>query len=71
MNKKLEDAAKWLNELGIETRLFPNCLKVCLAGILVLEMGEDILLGEIRSAVDSKKIFIANRDNEWLYLESF
>lgn len=67
----LEKAGKWLNELGIITQLYPNCLKVCRQDVIAFGETTDVLLGEIRKAVGHNKLFWANQDTNWLYIETF
>lgn len=71
MNAKLTQAQVWLNELGIKTKIYPNCLKVSRDDVANLGESNDALLGAMRSAVDHNKLFWANQDDDWLYLESF
>lgn len=77
MNETLQNAAKWLAELNIKTELFPNCLKVCKKDLLEYDTQQlpqsvfDFWLAELREAMNSKKLFWANQDDNWLYLESF
>lgn len=71
MNTILAASEIWLNELGIKTSLFPNCLKVCLADVVASGESIDKFIGALRTGVNSKKIFLSNQDGLWLYLESF
>lgn len=71
MNTTLSAASIWLNELGIKNQLFPNCLKVDRTDIENLGESPDVLLGEMRKGVNHNKLFWANKDDNWLFLESF
>lgn len=71
MNAKLALAQVWLNELGIKTQGYPNCLKVSRDDVVALGESNDALLAAMRTAVDHNKLFWANQDDNWLYLESF
>ncbi len=71
MNTALVASQVWLNELGIKTEGFPNCLKVSRDDIANLGEPTDALLASIKTATNSNKLFWANQDDNWLYLESF
>lgn len=71
MNAKLVSAEVWLNELGIRTESHPNCLKVSRDDVVNLGESNDALLAAMRTAVNHNKLFWANTDDNWLYLESF
>ena len=74
MNVALDKAAKWLGELGIRTETTQSALKVnrddvdAFFGIGVIY---EEFLNELRTALDSKKLYWESKDREWLYLNSF
>jgi len=76
-NLLLQQAEKWLNELNIRTIPCNNCLKVHRDDMAILGMDQlpevayDFILQEIRIAIGSKKFYWGNKDNTWIYLETF
>lgn len=72
-------AQKWLTELGVNTEVAgPACLKVSRDDIVNLGFlpgpegsAYDLFLNELRSGVNSKRLYWANKDNSWLHLQCF
>lgn len=76
-NTTLVAAEKWFNELGIETQLHPNCLMVKRLDLMAFdnaaskEEAENTFIIELRNSLKTSKLFWANRNETWVYLESF
>jgi plasmid maintenance system antidote protein VapI len=75
-NQLLVQAEKWLQELGIQTQPQASALGVnrndliaLVGGSLDTEYRE--ILEELKSALNTKKLFWGNKDDNWVYLESF
>jgi hypothetical protein len=69
-NMTLNQAEKWLNELGITTQTRQTCLCVNRADIKTLGESESEILKALKQDV-STKLFWGGSDAEWLQLESF
>jgi len=75
MNTTLNQAEKWLTELGIQTCPRANTLYVSRDG-MVAAIGESEeksyaeILKALKEAVSSK-LFWGGKDDNWLWLESF
>jgi hypothetical protein len=76
-DKLLIEAEKWLAELGVRTKACPTCLMVnrddiVNLGFLPTPEGSayELFLGELRNAI-SKRLYWANKDDEWFYLQAF
>jgi hypothetical protein len=75
-NMLLLRAEKWLNELGIKTEQSQTMLKVNRTDMVSLLPGTwesqyDEILGEMKKALNSPRLFWGMKDDEWLYLESY
>jgi len=72
----LERAQKWFSELDIRTIATPTCLKVNRNDLLILdstqlpEVAYDFMLKELKSALGYTRYYWADKDDEWLYLET-
>lgn len=77
MNIALQSAEKWLSDLGIKTIARPSCLyvnrndMVTATSAITLLAAYDEILAELKTTLNTKKLFWAGGDNEYLYLESF
>jgi hypothetical protein len=73
-NILLDQSKKWLTELGIRTIEQQTCLLVNrddidnLCGIGVVYQS---FLEELKTALNTKKLFWSYKDDTWLYLSSF
>jgi hypothetical protein len=71
-------ADKWLTELGIrtvaqQTSLLVNRDDIISLGYIPTAEGSayDMFLNELRSGVNSKRLYWADKDNQWLHLKCF
>ena len=71
-------ADKWLTELGVRTVPKQTCLWVNRDDIINLGFvptsegsAYDMFLNEIRSGVNSKRLYWGGKDDSWLYLSCF
>jgi len=71
-------AQKWLTEIGVRTEarhttLWVNRDDIVNLGFLPGPEGSayDLFLNELRSGVNSKRLYWANKDNSWLHLQCF
>jgi hypothetical protein len=76
VNNILTQAGRWLNELGIGTEANEARLRVSRADTASLVPGtveeqKKELLGEMRSALETNKIYWDTQDENWLYLGCF
>lgn len=77
MNIELSNAEKWLTELGVKTCARPTCLCVSRDDMMNVTsaFNEDSayteILAELKSALNTKKLFWGGKDDDWIYLESF
>jgi hypothetical protein len=77
MNIDLGKAEVWLTELGIGTCARPACLCVSRKDIVTAtsavneEAAFTEILSELRTSLNTKKLFWGGRDVDWIYLESF
>jgi hypothetical protein len=72
----LERAEKWLGELGIKTQRVESMLRVNRTDMVsaidgTWESQYDEILGELKKALNSPRLFWNGKDDEWLYLESY
>lgn len=75
-NMLLERAEKWLGELGIKTQqagsmLFVNRTDMVNAIPGTAESQYDEILGELKKALNSPRLYWTGKDDEWLWLESY
>jgi hypothetical protein len=77
MNTSLSAAEKWFGELGIKTESHGHALLVSRNDMMEIAGQEDenadyaYILKELRSALNSTKLFWSGKDDDWLYLETF
>lgn len=76
-NNLLLQAQKWLAELGIKSEADQSALKINRNDVYELDMfniGSDVdgptFIGELKTAV-STKLYLAGKDDNFIYLESF
>ena len=65
-------AQKWLTELGIRTEPKLTALLVNREDVTKLGLGvSSEFLTELRNGVNSKRLYWADKDNQWLHLKCF
>lgn len=70
MNTLLGLAEAWFAGLEIKTIARPTCLMVNKADVEKFGTHGDVL-AELRTGIGSTKVFWSNKDDNYLYLESF
>jgi len=79
MNIILEKAKVWLNEMGVNTKpdsgpllgvSRDDMVNLAASGTFEEDAYNEVLKG-LREALDSKKLFWAMKDDDYLYLDSF
>lgn len=74
MNALLDNAQKWLTELGVRVEMTPEGLKVNRDDVDALYAPlaiYDEFLKEIREALGTNKFYWVSKDREWLVLNCF
>lgn len=70
MNTLLNAAEKWFSEIGIATIARPTCLMVNRNDLTEFGTSGE-MLAELRSGINSTKVYWSTQDDDYFYLESF
>lgn len=70
-NLLLINAQKWLTELGIRTNVTDDTVQVNRDDVVSFGMDSDSILSEMKSALNTKKIYWVSQDDDWYILSSF